>query len=97
MAMRAVIMKLPRQDVFERQLEVVQETFEGIDEAALEQLRGGQMVALYGVSPRQSPCEIIRAKPAGEVSRSEMALGQAKCGLPRPTAAEVRKYKKLQF
>jgi len=95
--MGRLIMKLPRQAIIERQLETVQATFEGIDEAALEQLRGGQMVARYGVAPRPSPCQTIRETPAGELSRSQMALGQAKCGLPRPTAAEVRKYKKLQF
>jgi hypothetical protein len=95
--MRAVIMKLPRKQVFERQLEIVQQTFEGVDEAALEQLRGGQMVARYGVAPRPTPCDNVRSTPAGELSRSQMAFGQAQCGLPRPTAKEIKKAKKLVF
>jgi hypothetical protein len=90
-------MKLPRQEVVERQLEIVQETFEAIDDAALEQLRGGQIVAKYGVPPRRNPCDIIRKKPAGQLSRNEMALGQAQCGLPRPTKKEVDAYKDLLF
>ena len=96
-AMRPVIMKLPRKQVFERQLEIVQQTFEGIDEAAMEQLRGGQMSMRYGITPRPSPCATIRQTPAGQLSNDQMALGQAQCGLPRPTAKQVNKYKKLQF
>jgi hypothetical protein len=88
-------MKLPRKDVFERQLEIVQETFEGIDEAALEELRGGQMSMRYGLSPRTRKCNEIRSTPAGEVSKDQLAYGQAHCGLPRTTAADVRKAKKL--
>jgi hypothetical protein len=95
--MRRLIMKLPRKQVFERQLEMVQETFEGIDEAALAELRGGQVSMRYGLPPRRNPCTTIQETPAGELSRSQMALGQAKCGLPRPTAAEVNRYKKLEF
>jgi len=89
--------KLPRHEVFERQLVIVQETFEAIDDAALEQLRGGQMSAKYGVPPRRSPCGDIMSTPAGQLTRSQVALGQAKCGLPRPTAKEVNGYKKLEF
>ena len=88
--MRLLIMKLTRKEVFERQLEIVQQTFEGIDEAALEQLRGGQMGFV-------SPCPSIKATPAGQLSRSQMALGQAQCGLPRPTLKEVNKAKKILF
>jgi hypothetical protein len=49
--------KLPRRDVIERQLVVVQETFEAIDDDFLESLRGGELSMRYGAPPRVRPMD----------------------------------------
>ena len=47
--------KLPRQNIIEGQLEIVQETFEGVTPEQLEELRGGQATMKYGLFPPVNP------------------------------------------
>ena len=66
LAMAVPIMaKLPRKEVIEGALEIVKETFEGVDDQLLDELRGGQMQARYGIIiPKKPPTTTQPGQPA---------------------------------
>ena len=49
--------KMPRKNVLENQIEIVKDTFENVDAAFLEQLRGGQAQMRYGLPPVRCRCK----------------------------------------
>jgi hypothetical protein len=64
-----------------------------IDFDTLAEVTGGKASSF----PKRNPCPSLWEKKVGDITRDEIAIATAACGLPRPSLKDIGRAKRILF